>query len=216
MKQKKTYAVFGLGRYGRAAAVTLAENGAEVLAVDRDAAIVEDLIDTLPVCKCADVTDADVLEALDVGSVDVVIIAMGGSLESSVLTTMLCKDAGVGKVIVKCADELQRRILERVGADQVVFPEYDSGVRLAHGLLNSGFADIFELSPEISMLEIPVRPEWAGKSLQQLDMRRRYGVNVIAVMRDETVSTEIDPAAPLEPRMRLFVIASNSRLKKLV
>ena len=215
MKKDQTYAVFGLGRYGKAVAAELVENGAEVLAVDLDEDIVNDAIDVLPVVKCADVTDAAVLEQLDVGSFDVVIIAMATQLENTILTTMLCKEAGVKKVVVKCADELHKRILAKVGADMVVFPEIESGVRLANNLLNSGFADIFALSPDISMLELEVRQEWAGKSIQELNLRKKYGVNIIAIRQKSQAITDIDPAMKLTDDMQLVVIASNRKLKKL-
>ena len=215
MKKEQTYAVFGLGKYGKAVATELVLNGAEVLAVDVDEEIVNDAIDDLPVVKCADVTDAAVLEQLDVASFDVVIIAMATQLENTILTTMHCKEAGVKKVVVKCADELHRRILEKVGADMVVFPEIESGMRLANNLLNSGFADIFALSPDISMLELEVRPEWQNKSLVELNLRKKYGINVIAIQHRGGVQTDIDPATVLQSDMRLVVIASNRKLKKL-
>ena len=215
MKKDQTYAVFGLGRYGKAVAAELVENGAEVLAVDLDEDIVNDAVDLLPVVKCADVTDADVLEQLSIGDFDVVIIAMATRLENTILATMLCKEAGVKKIVVKCADELHRRILEKVGADMVVFPEIESGVRLANNLLNSGFADIFALSDDISMLELEVRPEWAGKSLIELNLRKKYGINVIAIRQNDAAQTDIDPKTVLQSDMRLVVIASNRKLKKL-
>ena len=215
MKKEQTYAVFGLGRYGKAVATELLEHGAEVLAVDIDEDIVNDAIDVLPVVKCADVTDAAVLEQLDVSSFDVVIIAMATQLENTILTTMLCKEAGVKKVVVKCADELHKRILEKVGADMVVFPEIESGVRLANNLLNSGFADIFALSPDISMLELEVRQDWVGRSIQELNLRKKYGVNIIAIRQKSQAITDIDPAMKLTDDMQLVVIASNRKLKKL-
>ena len=215
MRNDQTYAVFGLGRYGKSVATELVNHGAEVLAVDFNEDIVNDAIDNLPVVKCADVTDAAVLEQLDISSFDVVIIAMATQLENTILTTMLCKEAGVKKVVVKCADELHRRILEKVGADMVVFPEIESGIRLANNLLNSGFADIFALSPDISMLELEVRQEWLNRSLIDLNLRKKYGVNIIAIQQHGGVTTDIDPATVLREDMRLVVIANNRKLKKL-
>ena len=120
MSIHKSYAVFGLGRYGSAVARELAKNGAEVLAVDIKEAKVNAAAQDIPVCKCADVTDIEVLRQLDIADFDVVIIAMAGSLESSVMATTLCKELGVKTVIVKCADEMHERILSRVGADQAL------------------------------------------------------------------------------------------------
>ena len=145
MATNKTYAVFGLGRYGRAVATQLVKDGEEVLAVDVDENKVNDAIEYIPVCRCADVTDEYVIEQLGIADFDVVIIAMGGNLEASVMATMLCKEAGVNNVIVKCSNNMHKKILARVGADKVVFPENESGIRLAKNLVSAGFVDVIEL-----------------------------------------------------------------------
>ena len=137
MKLKQTYAVFGLGRYGKAVAKELVKSGAEVLAVDRNEIVVNAAAAELPYCKCADVTDPEVIRQLGIASIDVVIISMASNLEACVLVTMLCKEIGVKTVIAKCSSEMNCKILSKVGADRVVFPERDSGVRLAKNLLSS-------------------------------------------------------------------------------
>lgn len=211
----QTYAVFGLGRYGTAVAKELVKNGAEVLAVDIGEETVNSLVDELPFCKCADVTDPDVLRQLGVSNVDVVIIAMANNLEASVMTTMLCKELGVKTVIAKCASEMNCRILSRVGADKVIFPENESGIRLAKNLLSDGFMDIIELSSDVSMLELDIRPEWVGKNLMELNLRKRYSINVVALIKDKKISTMIDPEKKLDQSMKLIVIANVAKLKKL-
>lgn len=212
---KKTYAVFGLGRYGIAVARELVENGAEVLAVDRDMDMVSAMAAVIPVCKCADVTDPEVIKSLDIGSIDVVIIAMAESFESSVMATMLCKEAGVKNVIVKCGDEMKSRILRRVGADKVIFPEKESGMRLAKNLLTSGFVDMVELTADISLVELDVRADWIGKTLIELNLRKKYGVNVVALNKNGTVVINVDPAHPLEENTKLIVIADTAKLAKM-
>ena len=122
MSINKTYAVLGLGRYGRAVAEELVKNGAEVLAVDVDQNNVNSAIETIPVCKCADITEPETIKRLGISNVDVVIIAMASNLESSVMAVTLCKEAGVKTVIVKCGNEMHRRILSRIGADKVIIP----------------------------------------------------------------------------------------------
>lgn len=211
----QTYAVFGLGRYGTAVAKELVKNGAEVLAVDIGEETVNSLVDELPFCKCADVTDPDVLRQLGVSNVDVVIIAMANNLEASVMTTMLCKELGVKTVIAKCASEMNCRILSRVGADKVIFPENESGIRLAKNLLSDGFIDIIELSSDVSMLELDIRPEWVGKNLMELNLRKRHSINVVALIKDKKISTMIDPEKKLDQSMKLIVIANVAKLKKL-
>ena len=213
--KNKTYAVFGLGRYGRAVAKELVDNGAEVIAVDENQSIVNDLAAYLPVCKCADVTDADVIDRLGVAELDTVIICMANNLEASVMAVTLCKEAGVKKVIAKCSNEMQQRILLRVGADEVVFPENESGIRLAKNLLSSGFIDMISLSNDVSMVEIEVKDEWAGKNLIELDLRKKYGFNIVAIKKGDDVNVSINPEQALDADATLIVIANTSKLRKL-
>lgn len=215
MSIHETFAVFGLGRYGLTVATELVNSGAEVLAVDSNEALVNAAIDAVPLCKCADVTDPAVIKQLGIGNIDTVIIAMADHLEAAVLATMLCKEAGVRTVIAKCANETHQKILRRVGADKVVFPENESGVRLARNLTSSGFVDVIELSKEVAMIDLDVRPEWVGKPLIKLDLRRKYSINVVAIRREGHVSTMIDPAEPLSSDEQLIVIMDKNKLEKL-
>jgi trk system potassium uptake protein TrkA len=215
MKAKKTYAVFGLGRYGTAVARELVENGMEVIAVDTEERIVNDAAAYLPVCKCADVTDAEVISRLGIGNIDTVIICMAGNLEASVMAVTLCKEAGVNTVIAKCANEMHQKILLRVGADQVVFPENESGIRLAKNLLSSGFIDMISLSKDVSMVEIDVRSEWIGKNLIELNLRKKYGLNIVAIRKNGEVQVDVNPEEPLSTDMKLIVIANVAKLSKL-
>ena len=211
----QTYAVFGLGRYGRSVAKELVDDGAEVLAVDNREAVVNAAIAEIPYCKCADVTDSEALRQLGIPNMDVVIVTMGNHLEESVMATMLCKELGVKTVIAKCSSEMNCKILSRVGADRVVFPEKESGIRLAKNLMSSGFMDIIELSQDVSMVELEVKPQWIGKNLIELNLRKKYSVNVVAVIEGKTVNTNIDPQMPLTSSMRLIVIANPAKLSKL-
>ena len=212
---KKSYAVFGLGRYGIAVARELVANGMEVIAVDADERIVNAAANELPICKCADVTDPDVIKALAIGNVDVVIIAMANNLEASVMAVTLCKEVGVKTVIAKCKNEMHQKILTRVGADKVVFPENESGIRLAKNLLSSGFVDMVSLAKNVSMIELDVKPEWAGKNLIELNLRKKYSINVVAVRKGDMVSVDIDPHEALMESDKLIVIANTKKLAKL-
>lgn len=215
MSINKSYAVFGLGRYGFAVAKELVRSGADVLAVDSNEAVVNNVIDDLPICKCADVTDPEVIKNLGISNIDTVIIGMASNLEASVLATTLCKEAGVETVIVKCANEMHQKILSRIGADMVVFPENESGTRLAKNLLSSGFVDLVELSNEVSMVEFEVKKDWVGKSLLELNLRKKYAINVIAIYKNEKIIVDIDPAKPLEEKTKLIVLADTLKLNKL-
>lgn len=215
MSINKSYAVFGLGRYGLAVAKELVKNGADVLAVDVDENIVNAAIADIPFCKCADITEPEVLRQLGISNIDVVIIAMATNLEANVMSVMLCKEMGVKTVIAKCADNMQAKILLKVGADKTVIPERESGVRLAKNILSSGFVDVMELSDNVSLLELEIKEEWLGKNLIQLNLRKKYGINVIAIKKGDEVMIDLDPTLPLNNDMQLVIIAHTSKLEKL-
>ena len=215
MSINKSYAVFGLGRYGIAVAKELVNNGADVLAVDIDEDIVNSAVADIPFCRCADITDPEVIKQLGISNVDVVVVAMANNLEASVMSVILCKEAGVKMVIAKCADEMQGKILCKVGADKVVYPEKESGVRLAKNLLSAGMVDLIDLSEDISVIEIPVREKWVGKTLIELDLRKKYAINIIAIRNGEDILVNIDPNVQLSNEMQLVVIINKTNINKL-
>lgn len=215
MSINKSYAVFGLGRYGIAVATELVNNGAEVLAVDIDENIVNSAVADIPFCRCADITDPEVIKQLGISNVDVVVVAMANNLEASVMSVILCKEAGVKMVIAKCADEMQGKILCKVGADKVVYPENESGVRLAKNLLSAGMVDLIDLSDDISVIEIPVREKWVGKTLIELDLRKKYAINIIAIRNGEDILVNVDPNVQLSKEMQLVVIINKTNINKL-
>lgn len=215
MSIHKTYAVLGLGRYGKAVAEELVKSGAEVLAVDIDQNNVNNAIETIPVCKCADITEPETIKRLGISNIDVVIVAMANNLEASVMAVMLCKEAGVSTVIAKCSNEMHQKILRRIGADKVIIPEKESGTRLAKNLLTSDFSEMIELSDEVSMVELDVKDEWDGKTLIELSLRKKYSINIVAIKNNGKISTTVDPTLPLEKGMQLIVIANTIKLQKL-
>lgn len=216
MSINKNYAVFGLGRYGSAVAAELIENGADVIAVDMNPKKVEEKVKDFPFCKCADITDKETLLQLGIDDTYTVIIAMSGELEASVIATMLCKEAGVENVIVKCACETHRRIFEKVGADTVILPESESGKRLAKNLLCRGFIDIADISDSVSVIETNVISEWDGKTLTELDLRKKYGINVIAVRSGEETQMVVNPGLVLSSEMKLVVVADKKVIAKML
>ena len=215
MSINKTYAVFGLGRYGYAVAKELVQSGAEVLAVDINEQLVNSAVLDIPYCKCADITSPEVIKQLGISNMDVVIVSMASNLEASVMAIMHCKAVGVKTVIAKCANEMHKNILSRVGADKVVFPEYESGVRLAKNLLSSGFVDVVELSNEVSIVELEVKPDWVGKTLTDLHLRKRFGLNVIAFRMSDSLQLSIDPLLKLSKDMKLVVITNTTNIGKI-
>ncbi len=212
MSINKNYAVFGLGRYGKAVVRELLDNGATVLAVDRNRTVVDGLVGEIPICKCADVTEQGVIKQLGISNVDVAIISMAENFEASVMTAVLCKEAGVERVIVKCANELHCSILKKVGADEVVLPEYESGIRLAKNILSSGFIDIADISDDISVLELSVKPEWKGKTLRELELRKKYNINVIALKNGGNIEIALDPDQVLSQDAGMIVLADKKEI----
>jgi trk system potassium uptake protein TrkA len=140
---------------------------------------------------------------------------MASDLEASVMAVTLCKEAGVKTVVAKCANQMHQKILLRVGADQVVFPENESGIRLAKNLLSSGFIDMISLSKDVSMVEIDVKNEWIGKNLIELNLRKKYGFNIVAVKKGDKVNVNINPEQVLDAETTLIVIANTSKLGSL-
>lgn len=215
MSINKSYAVFGLGRYGRAVVSELLSNGAEVLAVDSNPRVVDELVGEIPICKCADITDLGAIKQLGISNVDVVIISMAKNFEASVMATMLCKEVGVKRVIVKCSNESHYKILKKVGADEVVLPEQESGIRLAKNILSSGFIDIADISDNISVLELDIKTEWVGKTLKELDLRKKYNINVIALKENGITDITINPDLPLSKDMKMIVVANQKEINRI-
>lgn len=215
MSINKSYAVFGLGRYGLAVAKELVNNGADVIAVDIDENIVNSAATEIPFCRCADITDLEVIKQLGISNVDIVVVAMANNLESSVMSVILCKEVGVKTVIAKCADEMQGKILSKVGADKIVYPENESGVRLAKNLLSAGFVDVIDLSDDISVIEFPVKEKWIGKTIIELDLRKKLAINIIAIRNGEDMLINVDPTIQLTKEMQLVVIINKSKISKL-
>ena len=215
MSINKSYAVFGLGRYGFSVAKELVNNGADVIAVDIDENIVNSAAKEIPFCRCADITDLEVIKQLGISNVDIVVVAMANNLESSVMSVILCKEVGVKTVIAKCSDEMQGKILSKVGADKIVYPENESGVRLAKNLLSAGFVDVIDLSDDISVIELPVKEKWIGKTIIELDLRKKLAINIIAIRNGEDMLINVDPTIQLTKEMQLVVIINKSKINKL-
>lgn len=196
----KTFLVIGLGRFGTAVATELCALGNEVLVMDTQEALVQAAASQVTHAVTADGRDPEVLRELAARNFDCAIVAVGSDIGTSALITLNLKELGVEKVVAKAASHTHRKVLEKIGADRVVFPEYEMGVKLAHGLSSSNVLNFIELSDEASILEVPVPRDWVGKTLRELDVRNNYGVNIIAMRRGEKRKMSIAPAAdePLE------------------
>jgi trk system potassium uptake protein len=188
----KQIVVLGLGRFGSNVARTLQDLGHEVLGVDSDADLVDLLSSDLTHTVVADCTDEAALRSLGLRNFDVGVVAIGHDVQASILATVLLKEIGVPKVVAKAAGDLHGRTLAKVGADKVVYPERDMGARVAHSLLTGSVMDFIELSPEYTIMELEAPAKLIGHSLRELNLRARFGLNVMALKRGEEIN-----AAPL-------------------
>lgn len=189
----KSYVVIGLGRFGTEAARKLCELGCEVLAIDSKSELIQQVSGDVTQAVVADARDKDVLRALGVADFECGIVAIGNSLGDSVLATMNLKELGVPYVVCKAYDETHRQVLLKLGADQVVIPEQENASRLAKSLSSPNVLEYIELSRDYGIIEVPAPKSWQGKSLRELNVRAKLGVNIIAVEREGQIN--VSPAA---------------------
>ncbi|MCI5504305.1 MAG: TrkA family potassium uptake protein [Anaerobutyricum sp.] len=210
----KSYAVLGLGSFGKSVARSFMELGIEVLAVDRNKIIVNEIASEVTYAVQMDVTNEDALKSIGVEKMDGVIVAIGENLEASVMATLLVKELGVPYVVAKAETEMQKKILEKIGADKVVFPEKEMGVRLAKNIAGN-FLDVFDLSSKDSMVELKVKEEWIGKSIRELDFRNRYHLNIVAFRRDGKLDSFPDPDDVLQRDDIIITVGKNEDLSRI-
>ena len=211
----KSYVVIGLGRFGSEVARRLFEQGCEVLAVDTHSELVQQISQDVTHAVVADARDKDVLRALGVKDFDCAVVAIGGSLGDSVLATMNVKELGVPRVVCKAHDETPRQVLRKLGADQVVIPEQEQAARLAKSLSSYNVLDYIELSDEYGIIEVPAPKSWMGKSLKELNVRAKLGVNILAIKQNDTIN--VSPAAdyPIGADDILVVLGDTAALEKV-
>lgn len=210
---KKQYAVFGLGSFGSSVAVTLQNLGCEVVVVDNRMERIQEIADDVSYAIQADMQDQEVIRSLGARNLDGVIIAVSEDMEASVMATIISKELGVPYVLAKARNEMHAKILRKLGADAVVFPERETGERIAKNLVSTNFADWIALSPEYSITEVAVPGSWSGKSLQELDVRRSHDVSVVGVVTGDKVEVNPDPNRPLGQDMVLILVGANEALE---
>lgn len=189
----KSYAVIGLGRFGSALARQLCKLGAEVLALDVHGELVQQIANEVTHAVVGDAQDKEVLRALGIRNMDCVVIAIGDNLAASVLITMNLKELGVPYIVCKAHDETHRKVLEKLGVDRVVIPEFEHAQRLARTLNSHNVLDYIELSEDFGILDMPAPKNWVGKTLVALNVRAKYGVTIIAV--ENSGKTNVSPTA---------------------
>lgn len=210
--KNKSFAVIGLGQFGMTLAVTLAESDCDVLAIDDKEENIEEISEKVTYAVKADVREPGILKALGVQNVDVAIIAVAENLEASISATMQAKDLGVPLVVAKSMNSLHGRILDKIGADKIIYPEQSMGLRVARNLMSGGYLDVFELSAEFSMAEFSMPVSWSGKNLVDLNVRERFHINIIGIKQGENVTVDLDPSEPLPDNCSIIAIGKNKDL----
>lgn len=213
---KKSFAVIGLGRFGRSIAMELSKLGADVMVIDNDEEKINRLSDYVTCAINVDVCDTDALSSTGIANMDAVIVAMADYLEPSIMSVITAKESGVPLVIAKARDHVTGGIYDKVGADRVVFPERESGKRISKQLMCSDFLEFFELSDSVSLIELMPKKEWVGKSLRELNLRREYKINVIAVKENDDVNVAMDPDEPLKVDSPLIITVRKEDMKRLM
>ena len=212
---KKTSAVIGLGRFGTAVADRLYALGNEVLVVDESPERVQKMESRVTYAVVADARDEAVLRSLGMRNYDCAIVAIGSDLAASVVITMNLKELGVPQVICKATDETQKRALEKIGADKVMIPEREAGVKLAQAVTSSSILDFIELSDQYGIAEVQLPEGWAGKSLRELNIRAKYGVNIIAIRENGKINVVPAVDEALQAGCVLVAVGANEKLTRL-
>lgn len=213
----KSFVVIGMGRFGSALAMELSRLGHEVLVMDESEEQIAKISDHVTHAVIGDAKDEQVIRSVGVRNFDCVVVAIAGDIEDSVLVTLTLKELGVKTVIAKAQSLMHMKVLERVGADKVVFPERDMGHRLAQNLVATNIIDFLELSEDYSIVEITTPKAWRGKSIKELNIRGVYGINIIAVRERESRSVTVSPPADYRVGEKdiLIVIGKNEDIERL-
>ena len=212
---EKNVIVLGLGRFGYSVATKLFEKGVYVTAVDSNYKKVEKIANFVSSAAQGDITEEVAMKSLGINNYDVAIIATGTDIEASIEATLICKDSGVDKIIAKATSQSHARILKKIGADQIVYPELDTGERLARSLAGSNLLELVQFSNDFSLIEIKAHEDWIGKSLIELDFRNAYKMNVVAFERDGQMLMDIDPSTEIRKGDVLVLIGDNENAKAL-
>ena len=215
INSKKQYVVIGLGRFGSSVAKTLYSLGNDVLAVDSDEERVQNISDSVTHSVQADASDENSLRSLGIRNFDVAVITIGSDIQSSVMATLLVKELGVKYIIAKANNEMHAKVLYKIGADKVVLPERDMGVRIAHNLASENILDYIELSPDYSIAEMTSPEKWHSKTLKELGMRTNYGINVVAIRKDNHINVNPKAEDVISPGDIVVAIGSYESLTKL-
>lgn len=211
----KQFVIIGLGRFGASVAKTLYALGHDVLAIDSNEDLVQEISDSVTHAVQMDATDENALRTIGLRNFDVAVVTIGANIQASVMATLLVKEMGIKYIIAKGNSDLHAKVLYKIGADRVILPEKDMGVRVAHNLVSSSILDYIELSPDYSIIEIESPRDWYGKSMKELSLRSKYGINVMAIKRNNEVNISPDADDVINKDDIVVAIGSAEDLTKL-
>lgn len=209
------FVILGCGRFGSAVALELMDLGKEVMIVDNDEEVVQNISSKVTYAVQADASDEAAIKSLGISNFDVAVVTIGTNIQASTLVTLMVKELGLNKVISKAVNDLHAKVLYRIGADRVVFPEREMGIRVAKNLVTKNVLDFIELAPDYSVMEISALDEWVGKTLEKLNMRSEYGINVMAIKDGDDLNISVLGSYEVKEDDILIVIGHNKDLKRL-
>ncbi|MFR5264134.1 potassium channel family protein [Clostridium sp.] len=212
---RKQFVVVGLGRFGSSVAKTLYGLGNDVLAIDSNEDVVQEIADHVTHAVQMDAIDENAVKTLGIRNFDVAVITIGANIQASIMAALVFKEQGVKYIIAKGNSDLHAKVLYKIGVDRVILPEKDMGVRVAHNLVSSNILDYIELSPDYSIIEIESLKEWHGKSIRELSLRAKYGINVMAIKSGNDVNISPSPDDVVEANDIIVAIGSAEDLSRL-
>lgn len=211
---KKSVAVLGLGKYGRSLSESLYQMGADVLAVDCNEELINEFAGKCTSGICANLTNEEEVTALGLKNMDIVVVAMGRNLAASILSIAVAKEEGVPLIVAKSSSERMSSILLKVGANKIVDPEGEGGIRSARILISSSFKDFFQLDENMYMIDMKPRKEWIGKNLVELGLRKKWNVNIIAIREKDQLWQFVDPSRCITQDCDLLMVMEKKHMKK--
>ena len=212
----KQYLVIGCGRFGSSVAKKMCQLGNEVMVIDKDEDSINNIAELVTHTAIVDVTEERDLKSIGLGNFDVVIVAISSDIRASIMATVMAKEMGVPKVVCKAKDELQAKVLYKIGADKVVFPERDMGIRLAYNLASENILDQINLDPEYSIMEIVTPTNWVGKTIIELNLRAKYDITVLAVKTTSGLKVMPSPNYKMQEKNILIIIGNTDKIGDII
>ena len=212
----KQYLVIGCGRFGSSVAKKMCQLGNEVMVIDKDEDSINNIAELVTHTAIVDVTEERDLKSIGLGNFDVVIVAISSDVRASIMATIMAKEMGVPKIVCKAKDELQAKVLYKIGADKVVFPERDMGIRLAYNLASENILDQINLDPEYSIMEIVTPTNWVGKTIIELNLRAKYDITVLAVKTTSGLKVMPSPNYKMQEKNILIIIGNTDKISDII